>query len=310
MAEREGENEDEGNDADAVVERLTPAEAFDIVGEETRLRVLEVLNDADEALSFGDLRDRVGADDPGGFNYHLQRLTDRFVRDTEEGYRLAPAGRRVVGAILSGAFTKTMDADTVPVDGACTICEGDLEANFDGDHVRVQCAQCEWVNSGPAVPPAILEGWPLDEAPAAAGRWLQRKSLSAKLGVCPNCDGRLDQRLCLPDDPAAPDWFQGFVSVATRVAECRNCGHWWHSVVERAVLVEPAVVAFHHQHGIDVLETPAWELDWPETGLATLVSDDPLRVAVPVTLDDETRTFVVDRSLTVVEEHEGAYPEP
>jgi hypothetical protein len=284
-----------------VVDRLSPERAFEIVGHETRLAILDALNDADGALSFGDLRRRVGADDPGGFNYHLRQLTDRFVRGTDEGYRLRPPGRRVVGAVLSGALTQSMAAETVPVDGRCTVCQGDLAATFEGDGVRVVCTDCEWVNSGPAVPPAVLADWPTAAAPAAAGRWLKRKSLSAKLGLCPNCDGRLDRRLCLPDDDDAPDWFDGHVSAAVHVADCDRCGHWWHAIAEIAILVEPAVVAFHHEHDVDVIQTPAWELDWLEHGLSSVTSDDPLRVAVPVTLDDETRTFVVDRDVSVAD---------
>ena len=288
----------EGRD---VVDQLSPERAFEIVGHETRLAILDALNDAEGALSFGDLRRRVGADDPGGFNYHLRQLTDRFVRASDEGYRLRPPGRRVVGAVLSGAFTQSMAGETVAVDGSCTVCDGSLVAAFEGDGVRVVCADCEWVNSGPAVPPAVIADRPTEDAPAAAGRWLRRKALSSKLGLCPNCDGRLDRRLRLPDDDDAPDWFDGHISAAVRVADCRRCGHWWHAIAEVAILAEPAVVAFHHEHGVDAIETPAWELDWLEHGLASVASEDPLRVAVPVTLEGETKTFVVDRGVSVVD---------
>lgn len=297
------DGDDEGCEGDEseVVDRLSPERAFEIVGHETRLAVLDTLNDAEGPLSFGDLRRRVGADDPGGFNYHLRQLTDRFVRGTDEGYRLRPPGRRVVGAVLSGALTKSMAGERVPVEGACTVCEGDLVAEFEGDTVRVLCANCEWVNSEPAVPPAVRDDWPVEAAPAAAGRWLRRKSVSAKLGLCPNCDGRLDRRLALPGEDAAPEWFHGHISAAVRVADCRRCGHWWHAIVEIAILAEPAVVAYHHEHGIDAIETPAWELDWMGHGISSLIGEEPLRVAVPIPLGDETRTFVVDRDVSVVE---------
>lgn len=301
------ERADDGADdsTEDVVTRLSPAEAFDLAGDETRLRIVRELNDADDPLSFGALRDRVGTDDPGRFNYHLQRLADHFVRQVEDGYRLAPPGRRVVGAVLSGVLTKAMDAEPVGVDGNCTLCGGSLVAAFEENNVRVHCPECTWVNTEPAVPPAILAEWDREAAPAAVGRWLNRLSLSAKLRLCPNCDGRLDRRLCRPGEPRAPDWFGGHVSVAVRVATCRHCGHWWHTIVEQAILVEPAVIAFHHDHDVDVLERPAWSLDWVEHDLAVLTGEDSLRVAVPVTLDDETRTFVVDRNCAVVDEFSG-----
>lgn len=293
--------------SDRVVTRLSPSAAFDLAGDETRLGIVRALNAAAEPLTFGELRDRVGADDPGRFNYHLQKLSGHFVQQTaEDEYELAPPGRRVVGAVYAGVLTKAMDVETVDVDGCCTICGNDLVASFEENRVRVHCPTCTWVNSAPAVPPSILEGWDVEDAPAAAGRWLQRKSLSAKLRLCPECDGRLDAALRRPDEPEAPDWFDGFVSVAVRVASCRHCGHWWHSIVERAILVEPAVIAFHQEHGIDTIETPAWALGWIGHDLATLRSEDPLRVAVPVTLGGTTKTFVVDRSVSVVETIRGS----
>ncbi|PSQ15873.1 ArsR family transcriptional regulator [Halobacteriales archaeon QS_8_69_26] len=295
-------------DGDDVVERISPERAFELLGHETRLRILAELDDADDRVQFGDLRDRVGADDPGRFNYHLQELTDRFVRRSDEGYRIAPAGRRVVGAVRSGTLTKEMAAEPTAVDGSCTICDADLVAEFDGDTVRIRCVDCEWILTEPAVPPSVLEDWSIPAVPAATGRWLRRLGVSAKLGLCPNCDGRLDVGLYRPGDPGSPDWFSGTLSPAVRVATCRRCGHWWHTLAEIAVVTEPAVVAFHYEHGIDVFERPNWELDWVELDLASVESEDPLRVSIPITLDGETRTFVVDRDVSVVEVRDDPRP--
>jgi hypothetical protein len=86
-------------------ERLSPDDAFATLGNETRLGILQTLGRAGEDLSFSVLRDRVGVEDSGQFNYHLEQLVGHFVRKTEDGYQLRRAGRRVVEAVLSGAVT-------------------------------------------------------------------------------------------------------------------------------------------------------------------------------------------------------------
>jgi hypothetical protein len=42
----------------------------------------------ENAVSFSELRDRVGTRDSGQFNYHLDQLTGHFIRATDSGYEL------------------------------------------------------------------------------------------------------------------------------------------------------------------------------------------------------------------------------
>jgi len=286
---------------DVAVERSTPEEAFGLVAHETRLDTLRVLNDADGPLSFGDLRDRVGVRDPGQFNYHLGKLTGRFVRQDDDGYRLLPAGRRIVGSMLSGGYTHEFEGDTVSVDGRCRDCGGPLAAEFRPARLRIYCSECGFVHTEPQVPPRLFEHWDRSDAATVVDRWTKRIEFSAAVGLCHYCDGRVDRVIRLPDEQEAPDWFEGEVAAATVVTECRRCGHWWHSILPVAAVVHPAVVAFHHQHGVDVRDTPFWNLEWLAPGMATVVSESPLRVDLRVTLDGETRVFGFDRDLDLVE---------
>lgn len=84
---------------------LSPDEAFAVLGDDTRLQILQMLGAADEPLAFSELFDRIEYHDSSNFGYHLDKLVDHFVRKTDEGYALRQAGRRVVEAILSGAVT-------------------------------------------------------------------------------------------------------------------------------------------------------------------------------------------------------------
>ncbi|WP_231190272.1 helix-turn-helix domain-containing protein [Haladaptatus sp. DYF46] len=288
------------DDDEIVVEHLSTEMAFELVAHETRLAILEVLNTADQPLSFGELRNRVGADDPGGFNYHLNKLVDRFVTNGEQGYKLADPGRRVVGGILSGGYSKALDADPVPVDGTCSECDGQLEAQFHAGGIRIVCHDCEFEFTDPQIPAGVFEGIAREDAPLVADQWVKRIHSVAEYGFCYNCDGRLDREVVLPSDDHAPDWLTGEDLEATVIYDCQRCGVSWQSILPYAILHHPAVIAFHYEHGIDLRTTPDWSLDWPTSGISHVVNSDPVHVEIPISLDDETLLLTADRHLDVI----------
>lgn len=57
--------------------RLSPDDAFTLLGNETRIEILQALWDVsdphvdDDAVSFSDLYERVGIEGTGNFNYHF-----------------------------------------------------------------------------------------------------------------------------------------------------------------------------------------------------------------------------------------------
>ncbi len=74
------------------------AAVFDLLSDETRLAIVRALAESrcDDpgrpALTFSELRERVGARDAGRFNYHLGKLRGVLVEKTDAGYRLTPRG--------------------------------------------------------------------------------------------------------------------------------------------------------------------------------------------------------------------------
>lgn len=108
-----------------------PAEAFDLLGDETRLAILRALADRqrecpdEPSLTFTELRERAGVGDSGLFNYHLEKLVGRFVRDTGEGYELGYAGRQVVRSPTLDR-TRGDGGDGSSGDG-CPVCGADEE---------------------------------------------------------------------------------------------------------------------------------------------------------------------------------------
>jgi len=301
---------DDDSGAASVQEDISPAAAFELVADETRTRILLELRRAvsqdgsGSRVQFSELRDRVDVADSGRFNYHLDRLQDRFVRKTGQGYELSPAGWQLIGALLSGSVTSSLPDRTVAAEGSCVECDGRLEATLRDAGVTVECVDCGYVQTNPDVPPAIFEGWPDDEIPRVVGRYLRREEVDAALGFCSNCEGRVDRVVAAPGDEAAPEWFDGEGADAVLVTECRRCGDWWHAALPIAALAEPAVVCFHYEHDIDLRARPGWTLDHLDFGTATL-RESPRRVHIQMELDGDARTFVFDGCFEFVEEQHG-----
>ena len=111
-------------------ERSDPSvanEAFKLLSDGTRLEILQALweahDPADETpVRFAELRERVGVDDPGRLNYHLNRLAENFVRRTEDGYELTDSGKRIVRTLLSGTAVDDPEIEPVAVDVSCWYC--------------------------------------------------------------------------------------------------------------------------------------------------------------------------------------------
>jgi hypothetical protein len=65
---------------------------FELLSDDTRVRIVSELFAARGSLRFSTLCDRVGVEDTGRFNYHLERLRGALVAKDGEGYVLTPTG--------------------------------------------------------------------------------------------------------------------------------------------------------------------------------------------------------------------------
>lgn len=83
----------------------TQAALYALLADETRLGIVLELYDArtsntePDGLTFSVLRCRVGVEDSGRFNYHLDQLTGALVRKVEDRYTLTGTGERLVRAL-------------------------------------------------------------------------------------------------------------------------------------------------------------------------------------------------------------------
>lgn len=278
---------------------LAPADAFAVLGDETRIAIVEELAAAvqadEEGLSFSELRKRVGVRDDGQFNYHLSKLRDRFVVKRDGGYHPQYPALRAVGAIESGTYTGSPPPRTSETDFDCPACDESLTAVYEDERVRLDCPNHGWVFRTSVPPKAALDR-SVEELLALANADTQRDTERAVDGTCPMCWGRVTT--------TAPGRLEGGYPEDNRVyveLECEDCWMSMQLPVGGALVRHPAVVSFYHDHGVDVRRRPYLSFDFVrDPDAATVVSRDPVRMRVTTELDGDSLSLTVDGDLNVV----------
>ncbi|WP_247002813.1 winged helix-turn-helix domain-containing protein [Halosolutus gelatinilyticus] len=275
---------------------LDPADAFALVGNETRLSILEALWAADERpVSFSDLRRAVGMRDSAQFNYHLQKLTGHFVTQVEDGYAFKHAGEKVVRSVIAGSFNEHPSIEPFSVEGSCFACGGALRASYEDERLAIGCTDCGHGHGEYAFPPGGLNDRTRAEIADAFDQRVRHLHCLAADGVCPECSGRMTTTVVEDDDCC--------LGVSRRVDhECAQCGHTLCSAVGLRLLDHSEVVTFHRERGVSLDERPYWTLPWCVSDEYTSVVDrDPLRLEVRIPIAGDELRVTMDEDLTVLE---------
>ena len=280
-----------------------PQEAFALIGNEVRAQILQTLAAPEDEgpwkeLSFSELRSRVDPEmDTGQFNYHLQKLVGQYIRSTEDGYQINPAGVKLYRTIVSGTFTREATIEPFDAGFDCHFCGARAEGAYEETQFQVRCPDCGHVYASNIIPPSVV-----DEGPAMLERvdqFTRHEMQTAAAKVCPTCLNAMDATMI----PASESPFHHGEQVDVMAQlQCDHCGAQRYMTVGSAMLKESALVAFAYEHGVDLNETPLWEFEFAtkDTGLVVR-SRDPWEVALTVTFDGESLELVVDEDLEVVE---------
>lgn len=270
------------------------ADAFSTVADETRLSILEALWRLDTPARFSDVRAEVGVRDSAQFNYHLQKLTGQFVRKRDEGYELLTAGERIVQAILAGSFTRHPRRE-IAIDDPCVRCGSTLEAHYEDELLAIECPDCGHGHGEYSFPPGGLHDRTDEEILEAFDQRVRHLHCLAKDGVCPECNGRMTTHI-----ERGEDCCLGTSVRADHV--CEQCNHELCSAVGLGLLDQSAIVGFYDDHGIVLSEQPYWRFEWcVDDRPVAILSEDPWRLRVDVTANDERLRVVVDEELSIVE---------
>ena len=281
-----------------VKEEVPPEKAFAALSDSTRIAVLRALWEAeDHTATFSELRAAVEIDDSGRFNYHLSKLRGRFISKTDDGYKLQMAGTRVVGALLSGAYTQTGSTESVAVDQSCPYCDGPLTFQYEDEQAIIDCDDCEQVQIQLPVPPGVFAGYDHETLLDVTERYARNLVQQAGAGFCRTCEGRVSPRVTVEMLPSDAEDLSRIPMVQY---ECERCGETTSSDLGTAFLDHSDVVAFYHNHNIDVRETPIWRFVAVDEDSVWVLGEEPLRASVTYTADGNRLTLTVDGDLDVL----------
>lgn len=306
------------------------ADAFALLGHETRLAILLAIWDAhdlqsdDNAVPFSEILERVGHDDPGNLRYHLEQLDGQFVhqRTDRGGYELRVPAQRLVQAVIAGVGVHDEERESTEIDHSCPFCGATTVVSYrEGFHFWA-CQTCGGMTPGQDFgsfdPPGPLTAHRFD--PAALDEWTPRERWAASLvvgwrrlrslfdGVCPTCSSPVKRSFerCPDHDP------DGCATCNLRFGtiahfRCVTCDHHDGTSPRTLALFHPAVVSFYDDHGVstqistdDVVGAKrTYDLVFEHD--VAVVADDPLRVAVTASMGDESIQLTFDDSVRVVE---------
>ncbi len=298
---------------------ISPAEAFALLGNDTRIEILQALLDAggdERPVPFSELYERVDIDDSAHFNYHLKKLTDHFVRRTDEGYEFQYPGRKVVRSVFAGTFNEHASLDPFDTEGSCYDCGGPLQAWYADEHLTIECADCGATHVSYSFPPGGLDDRTPDELLQAFHHHVRHHYCLAADGVCPECMGKMETTLSLDTEMPGLDVRVDHV--------CRRCQNSLHSAVGLNLLDNAAVLTFHANRGVDLSTKPFWTFDWCVSDVRTTIlsdatdggtagastasansdaadSDTPLRIRLDIPCEGDVLSITLDGSLNVLD---------
>lgn len=313
-------------------------EAFAALGNETRLAILLALWRAydpatpDEGVSFSTLRERVGVPDSGRFNYHLDRLVGRFVREVDGGsrgaadgptggYALRRSGQKVVRTVLAGTGIEDPPFEPARIDAECPLCGSSTAITYEEGWLYRVCTECpgayeghdlgpDGYLTGAALDPAGLTDRTPEEAWAAALIRAYQDTKTALEGVCNECSGPVDRMLLVCEDHDAEGVCEtcGRQFAAMALVSCRVCKNHHAAPPSTVVVHHPAVVAFYYERGIvlqyevDDAERVRRRAELVAEHEQEVVSTDPPRVEVTVRRGDDELRLTLDEELDVAAE--------
>jgi hypothetical protein len=298
--------------SDSVEQRMddNQTDAFDILGHELRLSIVETLGARQRAnawrpvpMEFEEIRRAVDSDDSGRFNYHLGELLGTYVEQTDDGYVLSPAGFEVSSAILRGSYA---DVSVGPVEGTldddCPKCGADVTGVYEDGLLRIDCPE-HGVMFDNTVAPAVAVDRDIGAITTAAERDARRTVERARDGICPECFGTIEMTVPAVDTPRdEPAPADSNDEPVLAEFDCQRCRLAFETELHWVALDHPAVVAFYYDHGID--PRPPYHVELHEVS-STIVSEEPLRARLTFRLDDERLRVTLDDHGTVVETERG-----
>lgn len=238
----------------------TAAGVFGLLADETRVDIVQTIaraqaeegaiGEALPTLTFSAIYERVDVENTSKFSYHLGELEGVFLRKSEDGYGLTHAGERVARMLLAGNFERTPQVAPQETSGECPYCgEVTLEASLEDQFYIVRCQECDRGVLGYGVTPAQVRSVPAEDLLDHVTTRQTAEYRQVCDGSCPLCGGGLSTHVIDGTEQPLP----GPIDILVRDI-CDHCLRDFNAPLPYRVAHHPASVAFHWDHGIDILD--------------------------------------------------------
>lgn len=301
-------------------------EAFALLADETRLAILLALWEAydpqadDNTVPFSEIFDRVDYDDPGNFSYHLEKLEGQFIQQQGEGegYKIRTTGLKLVRSVIGGAGVQDTTLEPSEIDPRCPFCGAPTTISYRDGLVIHTCTDCDGTAPEKSETEGLLSMAPFDPAGLTdrTPEEIQAASTVASLreaqtlfdGLCPACSGSVDGwfEYCVDHDATVTCENCQMRFAARARFQCRICGNHKIEPPQGLVLFHPSVASFYDDHGVstriraDDIGTVTRFYDLMDGHEVEVISEEPLRVEVTVTYNDDEIRLMFDETVSVV----------
>jgi DNA-binding transcriptional ArsR family regulator len=266
--------------------------ALDLLSNETRFDILRALatqrfDETDATgMTFTELFEAIETDDSGNFNYHLKRLLDRLVTKEGEYYRLTHGGIQLFSSLQATTYAPGYE-EVIPLDQSCPLCQGALRATYREGYLDIGCEDHLLLET--YVHPTWIGSLSTDEFLRRVSVILHHQIEEIVTGFCPLCHGALGCELRTDAEPYPVQYYY----------PCEQCGTELRLRPQQTVSCHVSVQAFYRERGIELRETPPWQL-YETYGETTVRSEDPPRVEFDLDVGGETAVLTVDGRGNVV----------
>ncbi|ELZ18387.1 hypothetical protein C478_01985 [Natrinema thermotolerans DSM 11552] len=229
----------------------------------------------------------------------LEDLENVYVYAPEQDmYKLLPSANLLFLRYLSLFSEENVTMNTRSVNGSCGRCDGELVGAYEDQVLTIKCNACDSLLYHLAFPPTEVAHRDPDGVFEAFEKRTRAQLWLVANGICRWCVGPtsfelVDAETDLEEDAElAHDVFVKHV--------CDRCGSYILTTVGEILLFHPAVIAFYHNNGIDILDRPLWEVDVcvdPEA--VSVRSTGPWSLTVELSCGDATRRLELDESLEI-----------
>jgi DNA-binding transcriptional ArsR family regulator len=290
-------------------EDVEPSEAFEVLGNETRLAIIEALSNpgmtrpGTDGMGFAELREAVGVRDAGTFSYHLEKLRGHFLTKRDGTYRLRYPGSKIAGALKAGTYTEHADPMRGETGDDCPTqdCDRAVVAVYEDEFFQLRCPD-HGLLFGTNLPPGVADDATLAELLTVATLSGQHDIEQLHHGACPHCWGPVEATVPSEDTERLAELAGADIDDAVLATfDCKRCSLTAMLPPAVCILRHPAVVAFLHDHGVDPRGKSYLDFPFVGTHSATVESEHPLRIGVDVDWDSDTLSVTLDDSLSVVD---------